>query len=53
MLESPASIFENPVARAKLADLAKLGDEMTAKKRAKRRVPEAAVIDVGLLKATF
>ncbi len=53
MLESPATIFDNPVARAKLAELAKLGDDMAANKRARRRVPEAAVIDVGLLRATF
>jgi len=53
MLESPAAIFKDPVARSKLADFAKLGDEMAAKKRARRRVPEAAVIDVGLLRATF
>jgi hypothetical protein len=52
MLESPAKIFDHPVARQKLADLAKLGDDMAANKRA-RRVPEAAIIDVGLLRATF
>ena len=53
MLESPAAIFKDPVARSKLSDFAKLGDEMAAKKRTRRRVPETAVIDVGLLRATF
>ncbi|MBW4079233.1 MAG: hypothetical protein HIU84_12140 [Acidobacteria bacterium] len=53
MLESPANIFNDPVARAKLADFAKLTDQMAAKKRARRKVPESAVIDVGLLKAPF
>ncbi|TAN26913.1 MAG: hypothetical protein EPN30_03970 [Actinomycetota bacterium] len=53
MLESPAKIFDDPVARSKLANLAKLGDEMAANKRARNRVPQSAIIDVGMLSATF
>lgn len=53
MLESPAKIFDDPVARANLATFAKLGDEMAANKRARNRVPQSAIIDVGMLRATF
>ena len=53
MLESPTKIFDDPTARKTLSDLAKLSDEMAAKKRARKRVPESAIIDVGMLRAVF
>lgn len=53
MLESPAKMFDDPTARKTLSDLARLSDETTAKKRARKRVPESAIIDVGMLRAVF
>jgi hypothetical protein len=47
-LESPAPIFETPEVRAKIAKLAKQGDEMEAQKKARRRIPESIVLDIGL-----
>ncbi len=47
-LESPAPIFEVPEVRAKVAKLAKQGDEMEAGKKARRRIPESMILDIGL-----
>ena len=47
-LDSPAPIFENSEVRAKMTNLAKLGDEMEAGKKAKRRIPESMILDIGL-----
>jgi hypothetical protein len=47
-LESPAPIFEIPEVRAKIAEIAKQGDEMQAQKKPKRRIPEKTILDIGL-----
>jgi len=52
-LESPAPIFASPEMRAKMAKLAKQGDEMEAAKKARRRIPESTILDIGLGLATL
>ena len=47
-LESPAPMFEIPEVRAKIAKLAKKGDELEAQKKARRRIPESIILDIGL-----
>lgn len=47
-LETPAKIFEVPEVRARIAKLAKEGDDMEARKKARRRIPESLILDLGL-----
>lgn len=47
-LENPAPIFTAPEIRAKMAKLAKQGDEMEAAKKTRRRIPESAILEIGL-----
>lgn len=47
-LDSPAPIVDVPEMRAKMKELANLGDEMEAGKKAKRRIPESMILEIGL-----
>ena len=50
-LESPAPIIAASGIRPKMATLAKQGDELEAHKKAKRRVPESMILDLGFGRA--
>ncbi|NNN20077.1 MAG: hypothetical protein HKL84_09545 [Acidimicrobiaceae bacterium] len=53
MIESPAKIFNDRVSRTKLANLGQLSDEMATIKCVRRSGLNLAIIDVGILRATF
>jgi hypothetical protein len=53
ILESPVKIFDVPEVRAKIANLAQMGDEMEARNKERRRIPESLILDLGLSKATI
>ncbi len=52
-LETPSKIFEAPQLKARIADLAKAGDQIQAGKKARRRIPESMILDLGLGQAAI
>lgn len=50
-LESPAPIYDRPELRARLAELAKAGDDMEAGRRVRNRIPESLILEMGLGRA--
>jgi hypothetical protein len=52
-LGTPAKIFEDPVSRSKVANVARLGDEMNARKQARRKIPDLTILELGMTKATL
>jgi len=53
MLDTPAKIFEDPKLKDKISQLAKTGDEIEAGKKARRRIPESMILDLGLGRAAI
>jgi aminopeptidase N len=52
-LDSPAKIFEDPATRAKVAKVARAGDELQAQKKPRRKAPDLTILEIGLMAATI
>ncbi|MFI5035458.1 MAG: hypothetical protein ACHQFZ_04565 [Acidimicrobiales bacterium] len=53
MLVTPAPIFEDPDARAKVSKIARAGDELQAQKKTRKIAPDLTILELGLKTATI
>ena len=51
MLATPSILFDDPKLKEKITQLAKAGDEIQAGKKARRKIPESMILDLGLGRA--